>query len=256
MLPVGISRVGKSQDKGQGPAGLPLRRLQGSPGAPANLKVPASEPAPFGRLSLSASSGRALRSIVGCGLREYSVRTQRQGQSSTHLKPNPMRAGSYLGTRVARPTLLTCHPLVPRWRCRLGRLADFVVASFLFPLSRIQGSFPMAQVSEPLLKHTIKKNQLRQIVPLADSTIWEMGQRGQFPRRFLLTPRCGVWDLGEVEAWLALHRAKPIARQRRRISASASADPLNPRIETSAARFWYRENRLERPPRLPGVDCV
>ena len=59
----------------------------------------------------------------------------------------------------------------------------------------------MAQ-ADPPLKRTIKKPQLRQMVPLADSTIWEMEQRGQFPRRFLLTPRCVVWDLAEVEAWL------------------------------------------------------
>ncbi len=39
-----------------------------------------------------------------------------------------------------------------------------------------------------------------------------MEQRGQFPRRFLLNPRCVVWDLAEVEAWLALRRAKPIRR--------------------------------------------
>lgn len=70
----------------------------------------------------------------------------------------------------------------------------------------------MAHATEPPLKRTIKKTQLRQIVPLADSTIWEMEQRGQFPRRFLLTPRCVVWNLGEIEAWLALRRAKPIAR--------------------------------------------
>ncbi|GAA0634444.1 helix-turn-helix transcriptional regulator [Brevundimonas lenta] len=69
----------------------------------------------------------------------------------------------------------------------------------------------MAQ-ADPPLRRTIKKPQLRQMVPLADSTIWEMEQRGQFPRRFLLTPRCVVWDLAEVEAWLALRRAKPIRR--------------------------------------------
>ena len=69
----------------------------------------------------------------------------------------------------------------------------------------------MAQ-ADPPLKRTIKKPQLRQMVPLADSTIWEMEQRGQFPRRFLLTPRCVVWDLAEVEAWLALPPAKPIRR--------------------------------------------
>ncbi|MNT03499.1 Prophage CP4-57 regulatory protein (AlpA) [compost metagenome] len=62
------------------------------------------------------------------------------------------------------------------------------------------------------LKRTIKKPQLRQMVPLADSTIWEMERRGQFPRRFLLTPRCVVWDLAEVEDWLALRRSRPIAR--------------------------------------------
>lgn len=69
----------------------------------------------------------------------------------------------------------------------------------------------MAQTQTPL-KRTIKKPELRQMVPLADSTIWEMEQRGQFPKRFLLTPRCVVWDLAEVEAWLALRRSSPIAR--------------------------------------------
>lgn len=69
----------------------------------------------------------------------------------------------------------------------------------------------MAQTQTPL-KRTIKKPELRQMVPLADSTILEMEQRGQFPKRFLLTPRCVVWDLAEVEAWLALRRSSPITR--------------------------------------------
>lgn len=49
----------------------------------------------------------------------------------------------------------------------------------------------------------IRRGQLRQIVPLADTTIYEMERRGEFPRRFALTRRCVVWDLAEVEAWLA-----------------------------------------------------
>lgn len=69
----------------------------------------------------------------------------------------------------------------------------------------------MAHADMPF-KRTIKKPQLRQMVPLADSTIWEMEKRGEFPRRFLLTPRCVVWDLAEVEAWLAHRRAAPIRR--------------------------------------------
>ncbi|HMI75540.1 MAG TPA: AlpA family phage regulatory protein, partial [Steroidobacteraceae bacterium] len=40
----------------------------------------------------------------------------------------------------------------------------------------------------------------------------EMEQRGEFPRRFALSPRCVVWDLAEVEAWMAAHRSNPISR--------------------------------------------
>lgn len=50
----------------------------------------------------------------------------------------------------------------------------------------------MGDNSEPRLRRMIKKTELRQMVPLADSTIWEMEQRGQFPRRFAPTPRCVV----------------------------------------------------------------
>ncbi|MDF0486593.1 AlpA family phage regulatory protein [Sphingomonas sp. H39-1-10] len=49
-------------------------------------------------------------------------------------------------------------------------------------------------------------------VPLADSTIYEMEQRGEFPRRFALTSRVVVWDLDEVEAWLAVRRNETHSR--------------------------------------------
>jgi prophage regulatory protein len=62
------------------------------------------------------------------------------------------------------------------------------------------------------IKRTIRRHQLREMVPLADSTIYEMEQRGEFPRRFALSPRCVVWDLAEVEAWLASRRSAPVAR--------------------------------------------
>lgn len=68
----------------------------------------------------------------------------------------------------------------------------------------------MARHKAPL-RRTIKKRELHQMVPLADSTIWEMERRGEFPKRFLLTPRCVVWDLGEVEDWLEHRRSRPIA---------------------------------------------
>lgn len=51
-------------------------------------------------------------------------------------------------------------------------------------------------------RRTIRRHELRQIVPLAETTIYELERRGEFPRRFNLTPRCVVWDLDEVEAWI------------------------------------------------------
>jgi prophage regulatory protein len=74
------------------------------------------------------------------------------------------------------------------------------------------GRLEMVAIAEAPIKRTIRRNQLREMVPLADSTIYEMEQRGEFPRRFALSPRCVVWDLAEVEAWLAARRSAPIAR--------------------------------------------
>ena len=65
-------------------------------------------------------------------------------------------------------------------------------------------------------KPVVRRPQLRQIVPLADTTIYDMEQRGEFPQRFYLTSRCVVWDLAEVEAWLEerrrASRAKAVKR--------------------------------------------
>ncbi len=72
----------------------------------------------------------------------------------------------------------------------------------------------MVRDRKVMIRKTIRRQQLREMVPLADSTIYEMEQRGEFPRRFALSPRCVVWDLAEVEAWLAARRSVPIARTR------------------------------------------
>jgi prophage regulatory protein len=58
-------------------------------------------------------------------------------------------------------------------------------------------------------RRTIRRHELRQIVPLAETTIYEMERRGEFPRRFNLTPRCEVWDLAEVEAWIEERKQAP-----------------------------------------------
>ena len=84
-----------------------------------------------------------------------------------------------------------------------------------------------------LFKRVIRRPELRKIVPLADTTIYEMEQRGEFPKRFFLTPRCVVWDLAEVEAWLD---------ERRRAS---EADTLR---KAPAPDVRQRRTRPVRPP--------
>ena len=65
---------------------------------------------------------------------------------------------------------------------------------------------PSRNTSRWDLKRTIRRPELRHIVPLADTTIYEMEQRGEFPKRFNLTPRCVVWDLDEVHSWIEERR--------------------------------------------------
>ncbi|WP_461425857.1 helix-turn-helix transcriptional regulator [Gymnodinialimonas sp.] len=63
----------------------------------------------------------------------------------------------------------------------------------------------MSQNSPPMMR-TIRRHQLREMVPLADTTIYELEKRGEFPRRFRLSARCVVWDQAEVEEWLKQRR--------------------------------------------------
>lgn len=84
-------------------------------------------------------------------------------------------------------------------------LEVLVVHSVLSPKHEMAGKPDMSR-SRWELKRTIRRPELRQIVPLADTTIYEMEQRGEFPRRFNLTPRCVVWDLDEVQAWVEERR--------------------------------------------------
>lgn len=71
-------------------------------------------------------------------------------------------------------------------------------------------ALPQFPKRSPLpFRRTIRRHELRQIVPLAETTIYEMERRGEFPRRFNLTPRCVVWDLAEVEAWIEERKQAP-----------------------------------------------
>ncbi len=75
-----------------------------------------------------------------------------------------------------------------------------------FDARAVRDLYKAAPTDPTGLRRTIRRSQLRQIVPLADSTIYELERRGEFPQRFFLTPRCVVWDLAEVLAWVQSRR--------------------------------------------------
>lgn len=91
--------------------------------------------------------------------------------------------------------------------------ADIDAAQSLpLPGTAAYEALPQFPKRAPLtFRRTIRRHELRQIVPLADTTIYEMERRGEFPRRFNLTPRCVVWDLAEVEVWIDERKQAPRA---------------------------------------------
>jgi prophage regulatory protein len=85
---------------------------------------------------------------------------------------------------------------------------------------------------------TIHRNELRQLVPLADTNSYEMEQRDEFPRRFNLTSRCVVWYLAEVEAWI----------EQRCKNSHAARVRLAPSPDVHMRRTWLasKSKRVER----------
>jgi prophage regulatory protein len=59
---------------------------------------------------------------------------------------------------------------------------------------------PPASIPPP--RRALRRAELRKIIPLSNTTIYQMERRGEFPKRFYLTSRCVVWDSDEVYAWL------------------------------------------------------
>lgn len=56
----------------------------------------------------------------------------------------------------------------------------------------------------------INRKQLRSKVPLCERTILELERRGKFPKRFSVASRVVVWDLSEVDDWIADQKAAGI----------------------------------------------
>uniref|UniRef100_A0A2A4Z0N6 Transcriptional regulator n=1 Tax=OCS116 cluster bacterium TaxID=2030921 RepID=A0A2A4Z0N6_9PROT len=68
------------------------------------------------------------------------------------------------------------------------------IKPLLVPISLRDSEFSTLRV--------IRKKELQKLIPLSNSTLYDLEKQGSFPRRFFLTPRCVVWKLSEILDWL------------------------------------------------------
>lgn len=77
------------------------------------------------------------------------------------------------------------------------------------------------------LPRYIRRDELRLVVPLANTTIYTMEQRNEFPRRIYLTPKTPVWELAEVQAWI----------EQRKIASASMPTPRGPAVRKRKRRL-------------------
>lgn len=72
-------------------------------------------------------------------------------------------------------------------------------------------------------KTLINRKKLLEMIPLSERTIFNMEQRGEFPRRIALTSRNVAWDVAEVELWIEARRSSGAHAMRPGVSPLAAA---------------------------------
>lgn len=98
------------------------------------------------------------------------------------------------------------HQLKQGGKESLRALAD-EIQIFNTPPKIIQAPPQKHDTAEISRRQTVRRKDLKQLVPLSDTTIYELEQKGEFPKRFYLTPRCVVWPLDEILTWLDERKA-------------------------------------------------
>lgn len=72
-------------------------------------------------------------------------------------------------------------------------------------------------------KTLINRKKLLAMIPLSERTIFNMEQRGEFPRRIALTSRNVAWDLAEVEEWIEARKSSGTQAMRPGVAQSVAA---------------------------------
>ena len=72
-------------------------------------------------------------------------------------------------------------------------------------------------------KTLINRKKLLAMIPLSERTIFNMEQRGEFPRRIALTSRNVAWDLAEIEEWIEARKSSGMQAMRPGFTPSVAA---------------------------------
>jgi len=99
------------------------------------------------------------------------------------------------------------HKLKPEGRRALQRLSNDLRRTRLPGGSLLPADDNEAALIRRLKQgRTLRRTDLRKLVPLSDTTIYDLERKGEFPKRFYLTARCVVWSLEEVLDWIEERR--------------------------------------------------
>jgi len=52
----------------------------------------------------------------------------------------------------------------------------------------------------------IRREELQQMVPVSDTTLWRWERDGKFPKRITLSRNVVAWRLSEIQEWITYQR--------------------------------------------------
>lgn len=58
-------------------------------------------------------------------------------------------------------------------------------------------------------KRVLRRPAVLAKVGISKTSLYNLEKSGDFPKHFMLSPRCAVWDEQEVDAWISARQAIP-----------------------------------------------
>lgn len=59
------------------------------------------------------------------------------------------------------------------------------------------------------IKRFLRRTEVLKKIGISKTSLYNLERAGSFPKHFMLTPRCAVWDEGAVDAWMASRAQMP-----------------------------------------------